>query len=658
MKKEETGYPHIDKPWMKYYDVKQQETYAPDSNMTQYLKDLNKNNGSKVAETYYGANITYDELFNKSDLVAKSLSQLGVKKGDIIMYLTPNIPETAQSWLGATEIGAISDFIDPRPDTMDVVANSKKVLELVRYEKAKYIIALDACYLAMLKSIENELKDMGIESIIIVSAQDSMTIDGKIDYLEDVVAYNELKNARNPKEQLEGYKALLNKLKSMEQMKEMYEYAVATSPLKIIKLKDLMHECENSKINEVNDSSLVNYIGHTSGTSGARPKPITITNANCIASVDQTLRAKVAPQPGETALHILPFFAPFGAFNNYLLNIGAGATNIDVPEFEINEFGFLLKKYKPNAIMTTPAWLAALPSYKYLDNEDLSFITKIIYGGDSMTPEDEEKLNIWLKEHGSQAEIEKGHGMSEYCGCGSYARADYNKYGSIGIPIPDTIYTIVDPNIDDRLVPLKFEPGSKVLSGELVVSGPAVTNGTLHNNIIVPHFDLDGRSYIRTRDLVEMDRDGVFFHNARKDRSFARFDGYKIKPHEIEQKIEANKYVKYARLVGYFDENKRGIMPICQIVLEDEYKDSDYIDIVSDIVNNTIIADSTMSSRQIPSKFRIRETMPLTKNSKVNFNALIEEGLTGDEINVDVEETNLNVEKINIYKNCKTLKLK
>lgn len=659
MKKEEmTGYPHIDKPWMKYYDESQRKSYIPNSNMTQYIKDLNKNNGSLIAETYYGNKITYDELFYKSDLVAKALSQLGVKKGDIIMKLMPNVPEAAQGWLGATEIGAISDFIDPRPDSMDINANAKKVLELVKYEKAKYILALDVCYLSMLKPIENELKELGIESIITVSSQDSMTIDGKIDYLNDVVAYNDLKNARNPKEQLESYKAILNKIKTMEEMSLAYEVSIKNSPLKVVKLKDLMYECQNSQIYRVNDSDLVNYIGHTSGTSGARPKPITITNANCISSVDQTIRAKVAPKTGENVLHILPFFAPFGAFNNFLLNLGVGANNIDVPEFEINEFGYLIKKYKPNAIMTTPAWLAALPSYKYLDNEDLSYITKIIYGGDSMTPEDEEKLNEWLKQHGSSAKIEKGHGMSEYCGCGSYARGEYNKYGAIGIPIPDTIYTIVDPNIDDKLVPLKFDKNSDRLAGELIVSGGAVTNGILHNDIVVPHFDLDGKSYIRTRDLVEMDRDGVFFHNARKDRSFARFDGYKIKPHEIEKKIEENKYVKYAKLVGYFDENKRGIMPICHIVLEEEYKDISQIDIVSDIVNNTIIADPTMSSRQIPSKFKIREFMPLTKNSKVNFNALIAEGLTGDEISVNVEETNLNVEKIEIYKNCKTLELK
>ena len=39
-----------------------------------------------------------------------------------------------------------------------------------------------------------------------------------------------------------------------------------------------------------------------------------------------------------------------------------------------------------------------------------------------MTREDEIMLNNWLKAHGSSAVVEKGHGMSEYCGCGSYAQ--------------------------------------------------------------------------------------------------------------------------------------------------------------------------------------------------------------------------------------------
>ena len=64
-----------------------------------------------------------------------------------------------------------------------------------------------------------------------------------------------------------------------------------------------------------------------------------------------------------------------------------------------------------------------------------------------------------------------------------------------------------------------------------------------------------------------------------------------------------------------------------------------------------------MSSRQIPAKFKVRESLPLTKNSKVDFNALKNEELTGEEINVDVSETNLSVSNIDIYKcNSKLIK--
>lgn len=371
------------------------------------------------------------------------------------------------------------------------------------------------------------------------------------------------------------------------------------------------------------------------------------------------MRGNVNFRRGDQALHVLPYFAPFGAFDNYLLNIVSCANNIDVPEFEINEFGYLIKKYHPNVIMGTPAWLAALPDYNYLTNEDLSCIHTIIYGGDSMSPKDEERVNKWLKERGSKAEVEKGYGMSEFLGCGSYAQDDYNRLASIGIPLPNTIYTIVDPNVDDKLVPLKFGTNDSRLKGELAVSSDAVTNGVLGDDIIVPRYDLDGNSYIRTRDLVEMDRDGIFYHEARKDRSFTRFDGYKIKPYEIENIIEKNNNVKYAKLVEYFDDRQRGIMPMCHLVLKKEnLSDEDEIKVVEDIVYNNIIGDPTMSSRQIPAKFKIRSDMPITKNGKVDFVTLRNEDLDGSEINVDVSETNLTVDHIEIYKGNKKVKKK
>ena len=60
-----------------------------------------------------------------------------------------------------------------------------------------------------------------------------------------------------------------------------------------------------------------------------------------------------------------------------------------------------------------------------------------------------------------------------------------------------------------------------------------------------------------------------------------------------------------------------------------------------------------MNSRQIPSKFKIRKTLPLNKGNKVDFKALEAEGVTGDEINVVVNETNVKVDSIDIFKNKK-----
>lgn len=661
----QTGYPHIDKPWMKYYEnanIDYQTTVDTNTNVTEYLKQKNEDTMNAVASTYYGNKTTYKEFFEQVDSYSKMFSSLGVKKGDRIMKLVPNIPESGKMWLGASQIGAVSDFADPRPDSLDIKANAKKILELIKFEKANYIVALDKCYLGMLKPIEHELKELGIQQILTVSATDSITLMGKIDYLRDVLQYQKLKNIRigaNKIQQLKSYEAVLQKLKSMKTENEYYKEAVKTSSLEILRCQDLLKETENETFTKVYDPDLINYIGHTSGTSGARPKPITLTNGNHISSAEQLFQAGANFRKEDKILHILPFFSPMGADNNYILNLASGSNNLEIPEFEINEVGYLIKKYKPNVLLGPPSWILGLLKCQYLQKEDLSCIHRIIYGGDAMTEEDIEKVNRWLKEHNCSAVVETGHGMSEYCGCGSYAHKTWNKPNTMGIPLPDTIYTIVDPNVDDKLVPLRFNENEKYLSGELVVSSPAVTPGTLDGEIIVPHFDLDGNSYIRTRDLVKMDRTGVFSFDSRKDRSFTRFDGYKVKPYKIEQAIEKNEKVKYCRIVQYYDDKQRGFMPMAHIVLENEepLSKEEKVELTKEIVYEQIINNPDMTSRQIPTKFKFRESMPLTKNSKINFNALIEEGLTGDEINVDIAETNLSVGEIKIYSNPSKIKM-
>lgn len=657
--KQTSNYPHVVKPWMKYYEgipvYKNYDKNHPEgyqTNLADYVYQKNKNHLNSVAETYYGNKITYGEYFERVEQYSKALASIGVGKGSRILYLVPNIPESGMLWLASSQIGAISDFVDPRPDSPNIEANANKLLEIIKFEGADYIVALDKCYLAMIRPIEHSLKDLGIQNIVTISATDSMTLPGKIDYLREVIAYNHLRNIRISDEtiqKLTTYQVLSEKLKAMKRESEAYKIAAQTSPLEVKKLSELLKNSQYVSLKKVYDEDAISYIGHTSGTSGARPKPIPLTNANQISGTEQIFKADANFKRGDRVLHELPFFSPLGSDNNYILNLASGANNIDIPEFEISEFGYLISKYKPNVILGTPAWLASLPDCRYLDKMDLSCITRIIYGGDSMTRQDEEKLDNWLRLHGSSAMVEKGHGMSEYCGCGSYAQKEWNDYESIGIPLPDTIYAVVKPGVEDHLEPVEWEEGKPYLEGELAVSSPAVTGGVLDGKVIVPHYELDGNSYIRTRDLVKMRPDGLFIFEARKDRSFTRFDGYKVKPHEIERVIEENPNVKYCRIVPYQDDKKRGLMPIAHIVLEDSSSITDPVKVVEDIVYNQIIQNPNMSSRQIPSKFQIRDSLPLSKNSKINFNALIEEGTGNANVNVDVDETNLSVGDIHIY---------
>ena len=92
------------------------------------------------------------------------------------------------------------------------------------------------------------------------------------------------------------------------------------------------------------------------------------------------------------------------------------------------------------------------------------------------------------------------------------------------------------------------------------------------------------------------------------------------------------------------------IMIKATIVLEDDFvlSKDEQLEFVKDLVDKYFVKNPDVSSRQLPSKFVIRETLPQTKNGKIDFNSLAQEELSGDEITVVLEETNLSVGNIEI----------
>lgn len=633
--KETTGYPHIDKMWEKFYDEEFLKQELPKETLYDYMKNCSQKYIDNTAMTYYGNKILYGDLYENIDKASKVLTAIGVKPHDRIMYLMPNIPETAYLMYGGSQIGAVSDYIDPRPDSIDLKISAQKVLSLFKSEKAKYIIALDRCYLAMLKPIENELKELGVENIVVVSASDSMNLFAKGNYLTEVASFD-------------GLKELKAKLTDMKKMEELLEKAKSTSCLNIINYKDLVKDCHFTQFKKFDyEPNKLDLIVHTSGTTSNRPKPIVLTNDNLNSYAHQTKGSNMALGPGDKTLHMLPYFAAYGVSNvahGCLCHVN---NLIQIPEFKPSNLGKIILKNKPQVIIGAPTWFLNLLKDPNLTKADLSFLKLLVYGGDTLEIKDEKAINEFLEKHNAGIKITKGHGMSETAGAASYAALDYNIPGSIGIPLPKTIYALVNPETNELV---KFEEGMEEIEGELIISSPAVTSGELDGEKYVNHETYDGIDFIHTKDIAKMNKDGVMTFLSRSDRSFTRFDGFKVKPYELEKLIKEFEGIKYCVITPYFDEKLLGNMIMANIVLEDgnELSNDEKVAFTERLINECFVKNPNVQTRQIPSKIKFKDSMPLTVNSKINYNALAKEGVTGEEISVILEESTISVGDIKI----------
>ena len=88
-----TGYPSIDKPWLKYYSEQAINALLPECSIYGYFLENNKDNPSDIAIIYLGRKITYGELFENIDATAAAFIKAGVKEKEIVTVALPSIPE-------------------------------------------------------------------------------------------------------------------------------------------------------------------------------------------------------------------------------------------------------------------------------------------------------------------------------------------------------------------------------------------------------------------------------------------------------------------------------------------------------------------------------------------------------------------------------------
>jgi long-chain acyl-CoA synthetase len=447
-----------------------------------------------VALIMMGKRITFRELDDLVNRLANALADLGLKKGDKVALIMPNMPQMVVATYAVFRLGAVVVMNNP-------LYTERELQHQFSDSGAVFCICMDLLVPRILKLKETTR----IRTIVACHLRDYLPFPMK--QLFPFVK-KEMHRKVQPGESVHEYAGLIKRYPPNKP-----DATVA-----------------------FDDVAALLYTGGTTGVS----KGVMLTHANCSTLVQQMRAWFPDVHDGrETVIAIFPFFhaAGFSAIMNH--SLFAGFTQILVPRPEPRTVLEMTLKYRPTFFGCVPTIYVGLLSLPQFRKADLSFITSCLSGAAPLAVE-----TIREFEEAVGTTIVEVYGMTEASTlCHANPRGGKTKVGSVGIPIPNTDCRIVDLETGEQDM-LQGEPGEVIIKGPQVMLGyfnkPEETAEALRNG------------WFYTGDIGYMDEDGyLFIVDRKKDMIIA--SGYNIYPREIDEILFEHPKIKEACAVGVPD---------------------------------------------------------------------------------------------------------
>jgi long-chain acyl-CoA synthetase len=463
------------------------------------------------AIVYMGKTLSYQELDSLVNRFANALIDLGVKPGDKVGMILPNMPQAIIANFATLRIGGVTAMNNP-------LYTERELEYQLNDSDATVLVTLDLLFPRVIK-IQANTK---VKKIITCHINDFFPF---------------------PTKQLFPFVK-----KGMYRKDTPHENTYAFMDL-IKKYPDT--KPENKAIWE--KTAALIYTGGTTGVS----KGAQLTHAN-LSSVVQQFSAWF-PELGfgdlERILGVYPIFHSAGYSVSQTLPILNAWSVVLVPRPDPIVICNMLKKFKPTFLPGVPTIFVGLLNHKPFRNLDLSFV-KGYFGG--AAPLSRDTLNQLKELHG--ATINDVYGATENTAFASCMPWKGNiKYGSVGVPIPNTDIKIVD-----------IETGTKELEpreeGEICIKGPQVMKGYYNKPEATADAIKDGWFYLG--DIGTMDEDGYLTIVDRKSDMIIA-GGFNIYPQEIDEVLMNHPKILEACAIGVSDAY-RGETVKAYIVLKPE----------------------------------------------------------------------------------------
>ncbi|WP_395342354.1 AMP-binding protein [Ningiella sp. W23] len=486
----------MEKIWIKHYDDSVAPTIDPDRvpSLLEIFESAVTTYGDNTAFINMNHQISFDDLDVLSMQFAAYLQHLGLKQGDTVALMMPNLLQYPVALFGVLRAGLTVVNVNPMYTP---------------------------------RELEHQLKDANVQLIVIVENFAS-TLDEIIQKtpVQHVVLTRIADMLPFPKRTLVNF--AVKHIKKMVPKHELADCVWFADALNMGEKRDYKRPDVSGE-----DIAFLQYTGGTTGVS----KGAMLTHRNMVANLEQVsgiLEAAVVPGK-DMVVTALPLYHIFALTSNCLTFLKYGCPNLLITNpRDMRAFVKDLSKHAFSVITGVNTLFNGLLHTQGFADLNFSQFKFGLGGGMAVQRPVAEK---W-KEVTGKALIE-GYGLTECSPVVCVNPVNSQNYnGSIGLPVPSTDVKICDENGN------ALEIGE---AGELHVKGPQVMKGYLNREEATAEVIHDG--WLATGDIAKMDKEGYLYIVDRK-KDMIIVSGFNVFPNEIEEVAMMHDGVLEAAAIG------------------------------------------------------------------------------------------------------------
>ncbi len=295
-------------------------------NLAVLLTATTKRYPAETAIIFEGLHLSYAQLNAASNQFANALQEAGIKRGDKVSLMLPNIPQFPIAYYGILKVGAVAV-------PMNVLLKSDEIEYLLSNSDATALITFEGFMGEAVKAVE---RVKSCKTLVVAQSPGSQI---PLPSGDNVYSFSAFHAAKSPNFDL-----------------------VPTMP---------------------DETAVILY---TSGTTG-KPKGAELTHFNLFYNAQFGGDKLVQTNPGDVALGILPLFHVFGQTNVMNSFISRGASITLIPRFDPVKALQVIERDKVTHIAAVPTMYFALLHCPERTKYDTSSLRLGLSGGSAMPVE-------------------------------------------------------------------------------------------------------------------------------------------------------------------------------------------------------------------------------------------------------------------------------